>query len=389
MTEMVHGTPPVQVGEAVLSRWWRTVDRWTIAAVILLFAIGLLLALAASPPLAVRNNVSPFFYFERQLVFGVLALVVMLVVSMFPPGLVRRWAVVGWVGAMMVLIALPVIGTSHGMGAVRWLSLRGIVSVQPSEFLKPVLAVTCAWLLAAAAEPNGPPGRLLSLGAVLFAVATLVIQPDFGQSALILFTWGVMYFISGAPMLVIVALAGFVAAGGMVAYNTSAHFAGRINRFLEPGVEDRTQVAYALSAIQEGGLFGVGVGEGQVKWTLPEAHTDFIVSVAAEEYGFALVAVIIGLYATICLRSLSRLARERDPFCRIAGTGLATLMTAQAMINLGVAARLLPAKGMTLPFISYGGSSLIAMGALVGMLLALTRARPQGEIGTILRARGR
>jgi cell division protein FtsW len=388
MTEMVHGTPPIQVGEAVLSRWWRTVDRWTIFAVILLFAIGLLLALAASPPLAARHNVSPFHYFERQLVFGIAALAVMLVVSMLSPALVRRWAVLGWIVAMLVVMALPVIGTSHGMGAVRWLSLRGL-SVQPSEFLKPMLAVTCAWLLAAAAEPNGPPGRILSLGVAAFAVAFLVIQPDFGQSVLVLFAWGVMYFVSGAPMLVIFLLAGIVALGGMAAYATSSHFAGRINRFLEADVDERSQVGYALSAIQEGGLFGVGVGEGQVKWTLPEAHTDYIVAVAAEEYGFALVAVIIGLYATICLRALSRLARERDPFCRIAGTGLVALMTAQAMINLGVAARLLPAKGMTLPFVSYGGSSLIAMGLLVGMLLALTRSRPQGEIGTILRSRGR
>ncbi len=184
--------------------------------------------------------------------------------------------------------------------------------------------------------------------------------------------------------------------GGVVAYGASSHFARRIDGFLAAEVGERTQIGYAITAIQEGGLFGVGVGEGQVKWILPEAQTDYIIAVAAEEYGFALVAVvialvavIIGLYAVVCLRALSRLARERDPFCRLAGTGLATLLTAQAMINLGVAARLLPAKGMTLPFISQGGSSLIACGLLAGMLLSMTRTRPQGEIGTILRSRGR
>jgi cell division protein FtsW len=386
MTEIVHGTLPAQAGEPVLSRWWRTVDRWTIFAVILLFAIGLLLALALPPPAPAGGEA--FYYFARHLQIGLVALALMLTVSVLPPATVRRWAVVGWLMAMGVLLLLPLIGTSQGMGAVRWLSLGGI-SVQPSEMLKPMLAVTCAWMLAAAAEPNGPPGRLLSLGVTLAAVALLVIQPDFGQSVLILFTWGVMYFVSGGPMLLIVLLAGLVAGGGVVAYGIWPHFARRIDGFLSDEVNARSQVGYAITAIQEGGLFGVGVGEGQIKSTLPEAQTDYIIAVAAEEYGFALVAVVIALYATICLRSLSRLARERDPFCRLAGTGLVTLLTVQAMINLGVAARLLPAKGMTLPFISQGGSSLMASGVLMGMLLSLTRTRPQGEIGTLLRSRGR
>lgn len=388
MTEMVHGTLPAQVGEPVLSRWWRTVDRWTIFAAILLFAIGLLLALALPPPVSMRDDPQAFYYFDRHLKLGLVAFAVMLAVSVLPPATVRRWAVLGWAITMVVLLLLPAIGTSQGMGAVRWLSIAG-QSVQPSEFLKPMLAVICAWMLAAAAEPNGPPGRLMSLGATLAAVALLVIQPDFGQSALILFAWAVMYFVSGAPMLVILLLGGLVAFGGVVAYGASSHFAGRIDGFLAADVGARTQIGYAIAAIQEGGLFGVGVGEGQVKWTLPEAHTDYIIAVAAEEYGFALVAIIIALYALICLRALSRLARERDPFCRLAGTGLVSLLSVQAMINLGVAARLLPAKGMTLPFISQGGSSLIATGLLVGMLLSMTRTRPQGEIGTILRSRGR
>lgn len=228
----------------------------------------------------------------------------------------------------------------------------------------------------------------MSLALTGFAVGLLVIQPDFGQSALILFAWGVMYFVSGASMVVILTLAGVVAVGGVLAYSGSEHFARRIDGFLAAEVDARSQLGYAASAIQEGGLFGMGVGEGQVKWQLPDAHTDFIIAVAAEEYGFLLVAAIIALYATICLRALSRLARERDAFARIAGTGLVALVSIQAMINMGVAVRLLPAKGMTLPFVSYGGSSLIATGLLMGMLLALTRSRPQGEIGTILRSSG-
>ncbi len=388
MTEMVHGTVSASAGEPVLSRWWRTVDRWTISCVLLLFAIGLILSLASTPPLAARNNLSAFYYFNRQAVFGVVAIGVMLVVSMMPLALIRRWAVLGWAVSMLLLLALPFIGTDFGKGAVRWLSL-GFTSIQPSEFLKPVLVVTTAWMLAAALEPNGPPGRMMSLAVTGAAVILLVIQPDFGQSALVLFAWGVMYFVSGAAMVIIMILAGLAVLGGVMAYGRSEHFARRIDAFLSPEIDARSQLGYAQSAIQEGGLFGLGVGEGQVKWHLPDAHTDFIIAVAAEEYGFLLVGVIIALYATICLRALVRLARERDSFARIAGTGLAALVSAQAFINIGVAARLLPAKGMTLPWVSYGGSSLIAMGLLLGMLLALTRTRPQGEIGQILRAKGR
>ncbi|HHX91344.1 MAG TPA: cell division protein FtsW [Paracoccus sp.] len=388
MTEMVHGTMPAHVGEPVLSRWWRTVDRWTISCVLLLFAAGLLLALASSPPLATRNNLPPFYYFERQIIFGAVAITVMFLVSMMSPATIRRWAVVGFAASLAALLMLPFIGTDFGKGAVRWISF-GFASVQPSEFMKPCLAVLAAWLLAAGQDLNGPPGRSLSFGVTLAVVFLLVLQPDFGQAALVLFGWGVMYFVSGASMVIILGLAGSVILGGVVAYNGSEHFARRIDGFLSAEIDARSQLGYATSAIQEGGLFGMGVGEGQVKWQLPDAHTDFIIAVAAEEYGFVLVALIIALYAIICLRALSRLTRERDPFIRLAGTGLVAMFSVQAMINMGVAVRLLPAKGMTLPFVSYGGSSLVAMGLMMGMLLALTRARPQGEIGDILLTRGR
>jgi cell division protein FtsW len=198
-----------------------------------------------------------------------------------------------------------------------------------------------------------------------------------------------MYFVAGAPMLLLVCMAGVVVMGGIFAYNSSEHFARRIDGFLNPDVDPTTQLGYATNAIREGGLFGVGVGEGQVKWSLPDAHTDFIVAVAAEEYGLLLVLILILLYAMIVVRSLFRLMRERDPFIRLAGTGLACMFGVQAMINMGVAVRLLPAKGMTLPFVSYGGSSLIAGGIAIGMLLAFTRSRPQGGIADLLRGGGR
>ncbi|WP_282021456.1 putative lipid II flippase FtsW [Ruegeria faecimaris] len=387
MTEMVYGAVQNQRGEPILPKWWRTIDRWTMSCVLILFVIGLLLGLASSPPLAGRNGFDPFHYVERQALFGGLALVAMLLTSMMSPTLVRRLAVLGFLAAFVALVFLPVFGTDFGKGAVRWYSL-GFASLQPSEFLKPGFIVVAAWLLAASQQINGPPGRLWSFALCMAIVAMLVMQPDFGQACLILFGWGVMYFVAGAPMLLLVGMAGFVVLGGMFAYSNSEHFARRIDGFLNQEVDPTTQLGYATNAIREGGLFGVGVGEGQVKWSLPDAHTDFIIAVAAEEYGLILVLIIIALYSLIVVRSLLRLMRERDMFIRLAGTGLACMFGVQAMINMGVAVRLLPAKGMTLPFVSYGGSSLIAGGIAIGMLLAFTRTRPQGELGDILRGRG-
>jgi cell division protein FtsW len=388
MTEMVYGTVPMRDGEPILPRWWRTIDKLSMVCVFILFGIGLLLGLAASPPLAERNGFDAFYYVERQALFGGLALVAMICTTMMSPQLVRRLGVIGFIAAFVALALLPFFGTDFGKGAVRWYSL-GFGSFQPSEFLKPGFIIVAAWLMAASQEINGPPGRMYSLIVTAAIVMMLALQPDFGQACLILFGWAVMYFVAGAPIVLLVLLAGGTVLAGSLAYNSSEHFARRIDGFLSPDVDPRTQLGYATNAIQEGGFFGVGVGEGQVKWSLPDAHTDFIIAVAAEEYGLILVLVIIGLFTTITVRSLLRLMRERDPFIRLAGTGMACIFGIQAMINIGVAVRMLPAKGMTLPFVSYGGSSLIAGGIAVGALLAFTRSRPQGQIGDILINRGK
>lgn len=387
MTEMVFGTTPVRAGDPILPRWWRTLDKWALACVLGLFAVGLLLGLAASVPLAEKNNLPRFYYVQRQAIFGGMALIVMLVMSMMPPRQIRRIGVLGFVIAFLAILSLPVIGTDFGKGATRWLSL-GFVSVQPSEFLKPGFVALCAWFMAASQEVGGPSGRLYSFIAAMVIVLLLALQPDFGQASLVLFSWLVMYFVAGSPVILMVGVAGLAGIGGFFSYNMSEHFARRINSFLSSEIDANTQLYFATNAIQEGRFFGVGVGEGQVKWSLPDAHTDFIIAVAAEEYGLVMVLLIILLYCTIVTRSLLRLLKERDPFARIAGTGLACAFGVQALINMGVAVRLLPAKGMTLPFVSYGGSSVIASGIAVGMLLALTRTRPQCEFAEILR-RGR
>lgn len=387
MTEMVYGAVPIRDGEPILPKWWRTIDKWSLSCVLILFAIGMLLGFAASVPLAEKNGFPPFHYVTKQAIFGGGALIAMILTSMMSPVVVRRLAVLGFLVSFVALALLPFFGTDFGKGAMRWYSL-GFASVQPSEFLKPGFVVAAAWMMAASQDINGPPGKLWSFVLCVAIVLMLALQPDFGQACLVLFGWGVMYFVAGAPILLLVGMAGLVIFGGTVAYSNSEHFARRIDGFLSPDVDPRTQLGYATNAIQEGGLFGVGVGEGQVKWSLPDAHTDFIIAVAAEEYGLILVLCIIALYMGIVVRSLLRLVRERDPFIRLAGTGLACMFGVQAMINMGVAVRLLPAKGMTLPFVSYGGSSVIASGIAIGMLLAFTRSRPQGEISDLL-GRGR
>ncbi|NRB04113.1 MAG: putative lipid II flippase FtsW [Rhodobacteraceae bacterium] len=383
MTEMVYGTVPQRDGEPILPKWWRTIDKLSLGCVLILFSIGLLLGLAASVPLAEKNGFPPFHYVFRQAFFGGVALVVMIITSMMRPTLVRRLAVLGFIVTFVALAMLPFFGTDFGKGAVRWYSL-GFASVQPSEFLKPGFVVVAAWMLASSYELNGPPGRTWSFALTCTIALLLVLQPDFGQACLVLFGWGVMYFVAGAPIMLLMCMAGLVVFGGILAYNSSEHFAGRIDGFLSAEVDPTTQLGYATNAIREGGLFGVGVGEGTVKWSLPDAHTDFIIAVAAEEYGLILVLTVIALFLTIVVRSFLRLMQEHDPFIRLAGTGLAAMFGVQAIINMGVAVRLLPAKGMTLPFVSYGGSSVIASGIALGMLLAFTRTRAQGKITEVL-----
>ena len=386
MTEMVYGSVPKARGEPVISKWWRTIDRWTLSSIFILFAIGILLGFAASPPLAARNGFEPFHYVQRQMIFGSLAILVMLVTSLMPVLWIRRFAVIGFLVAFVATLLLPYFGTDFGKGSVRWYSL-GFSSLQPSEFLKPAFVVVTAWLIAASQEINGPPGKTWSFLLAVSVALVLVLQPDFGQACLVIFAWGVIYFVAGAHLNLLIGMAGAVVGAGTIAYSASEHFARRIDGFLSPEVDPRTQLGYATNAIQEGGFFGVGVGEGEVKWSLPDAHTDFIIAVAAEEYGFVLVALIIIIFAGIVINSLVRLMREREAFVRFAGAGLVAMFGIQAVINMGVAVRLLPAKGMTLPFVSYGGSSLIAGGIAIGMLLAFTRTRPQKDVTDLMLGR--
>lgn len=359
---------------SVIGNWWASVDRWTLGALLILFVVGMVLGLAASPPLAEKNGLWTYHYVVRQAVFSVIGFAVILVLSMARPSTIRRFGVLLFLIAFAAIAALPWFGTDFGKGAARWYSL-GVIALQPSEFIKPGLALTGAWLMAGAMEEGGPPGRLIAAVLAISIAAILALQPDFGQAMLVLCLWAAMFFASGAPMILLIGFCALVGLGGGFAYMESEHVARRIDGYLADGVDPRSQLAYAQSAISEGGLFGVGAAEGQVKWTLPDAHTDFIIAVAAEEFGLVLTLGIALVFLMITLRALSRLLDERNNFMRLAGIGLVVQFGLQAFINISVAVRLLPAKGMTLPFISYGGSSMLASSLVMGALLAMTRDR--------------
>ena len=381
MTELTFRAMLVRRPEgSVIGNWWQSVDRWTLGALLALFAVGAVLGLAASPPLAEKNGLWTYHYVVRQAVFALIGLGVIGVISMMDVAAIRRFGVLLFLGTFAATAALPWFGTDFGKGAVRWYSL-GVIGLQPSEFLKPAFAIAAAWLMAGAMERAGPPGRLVSGLLAAGIAAILALQPDFGQAMLVLCLWAAMLFASGAPIVILLGFALIVGAGGTFAYMESEHVARRIDGYLAEGVDPRTQLAYAQSAISEGGFFGVGAAQGQVKWTLPDAHTDFIIAVAAEEFGLILTLGIAALYLFITLRALSRLLDERNNFIRLAGIGLAVQFGLQAFVNFSVAIRLLPAKGMTLPFISYGGSSLLASALVMGALLAMTRSRASEPIG--------
>jgi cell division protein FtsW len=359
---------------SVIGRWWWTVDRWTMAAVALLVAIGALLIMAASPAVAERLGSDHFHFVRRQLLFFLPAgLLVMFGVSLLSPKHVRRFACLGFVAAL-AMMAVTLFNGQEIKGATRWISLAGI-TVQPSEFVKPTFAVVIAWMFAAQRLSVGIPGNALSLGLYVLVAGLLLLQPDVGMTLVVSAVWFIEFFLAGLPLFWV--LVGLVAGlGGLVAaYFTFSHVASRIDRFLDPSAGDSYQVTTALHAFHYGGLFGRGPGEGRVKAVLPDAHTDFILAVAGEEFGLILCLLVVGVFAFIVLRGFARMLTEENLFVLLATSGLLVQFGLQAIINMASTLHLMPTKGMTLPFISYGGSSMLALALGMGMVLALTRKR--------------
>lgn len=359
----------------VLSEWWWTVDRLLLGSLLVLMMVGIVLCLAASPPVAARLGINdPFHFVDRQIFFLLPAIGVLFGTSFLQPRTIRRICVVVFAVFLVLLFATLVIGPEV-KGARRWLNLAGI-TVQPSEFLKPAFVVLAAWLFSESGKRPEMPAQFLAVVLLGSVLLPLVMQPDFGQTTLICLVWGALFFLAGLRWIWMVGLGGVGAAGLFLAYKFVPHVTKRIDRFLDPASGDTYQVDTALESFRHGGWLGQGPGEGTVKRILPDGHTDFVFSVAAEEFGIILCLILLALFAFIILRSLNRAVKEQDPFSRFAATGLAMLFGLQACINMAVNVHLMPAKGMTLPFISYGGSSLISIAFGMGMLLAFCRAKP-------------
>jgi len=363
-----------RVERGPVAEWFWTIDRLFLVTFVLLMGIGFMLSFAASPAVAERLGLDSFHFVKRHAVFMLPALGVMIGLSFLSPRQVRRTAMV-ILGLSLVMMVLALFFGIEVKGARRWVTIASI-SIQPSEFMKPAFVVICAWLFAEHARQPDIPGNLFAI--LLFAIvaALLVAQPDLGQTILTSVVWGGMFFMAGMPWLWITVLGGLGSAGLVGAYLTLPHVAGRIDRFLT-GEGDTFQTDTAREAIIRGDWFGQGPGEGIVKRIIPDSHTDFIFSVAAEEFGIIFCIVLVSIFAFLVLRGLSHAFKERDDFNRFAVAGLVLQIGVQSMINIGVNLELLPAKGMTLPLISYGGSSMIAICVTAGFILALTRRRPE------------
>jgi cell division protein FtsW len=361
-----------------LSEWWRTIDRLTLAALATLMLGGIILGLAASPPVAARIGLDPFHFVDRQVLFLIPAVAVLLVTSFLAPGELRKVALVVFVISLVLVAATPYFGAEI-KGARRWLVILG-VNIQPSEFLKPAFVVLIAWLFGESGKRPDMPANTVALALLLIVVSLLVLQPDFGQTMLITLVWGALFYMAGMRFVWVLGLGATAGIGLLAAFLTVPHVAQRINRFLDPASGDTFNIDIATESFVRGGWFGRGPGEGTIKRILPEGHTDFVFAVAGEEFGVVLCLILVALFAFIVIRALLKAMHNHDPFIRFAAAGLAILFGLQSTINMAVNLHLMPAKGMTLPFISYGGSSLISLAYGMGMLIALTRERPRAQL---------
>ena len=365
-----------RIDQSPVARWWWTVDRWSLVALAVLIGFGVVLSLAASPPVAERIGYDGMHFVRRHLAMLPLAIGVMFLVSLQPPRTIRRVAVIGFAIALALLALTFVIGVEI-KGARRWINLPGL-SLQPSEFVKPTFAVVAAWLFAEQKLHPRFPGNLICTALFLLVMAMLIKQPDIGMAGVVAAVWFAQFFMAGLRLYW--AAAGALAGvGGLVgAYLYLPHVRVRVDHFLDPAAGDSYQVTRSIEAFANGGLWGRGPGEGTVKDVLPDAHADFVFAVAGEEFGVIACLALVALFAFIVLRGFSRMSQEGSLFVLLAATGLLVQFGLQAAINMASSLHLIPTKGMTLPFLSYGGSSMLALGLGMGMMLALTRRRLGG-----------
>jgi cell division protein FtsW len=366
-----------RANNTMLARWWMTIDRWTLGALCLLIGCGYIMVLAASPAVAQRIHAERDMFIIKQLVFLAFALVVIVGVSMLPPRTVRRLALAGCLLALLATAMTLVVGV-EAKGAARWISIAGN-RIQPSEFLKPCFALTTAWLLARQRREPKFPGALIALGLFLVIAAILKKQPDVGMLAVIGAVFLIQLFVSGINMFLIGLLLCLSGGGGVLLYTLLPHVHRRVDQFLYGKDGSNYQIGKVMEAFANGGLTGRGAGEGMVKDSIPDVHADVVFAVVGEEFGLIVCLLLVGVFAFVVLRGLLRLMREQDLFVVFAAAGLLSGFGLQTMVNLFSTLGMMPTKGMTLPLISYGGSSAVAVGLGMGMLLSLTRARARDE----------
>lgn len=362
---------------SVLGRWWWTIDRWSLGALGVLIGLGAIMVAAASPPVAERINLPEYHFIQRHLILLVPAVGILITCSTLSVSWVRRLSLLVLLASLAATAATLVIGVEI-KGATRWLSLPGM-TLQPSEFLKPAFVVAAAWLFSLQKTDSDVPGYVASALLYALVMAMLLMQPDLGMAVVVTAVWGVQFFIAGLPIAAVVVLGLVAVGGGIASYFAFPHVASRIDRFLDPASGDSYQIDRSLDAFASGGVWGVGPGEGSVKLFLPDAHSDFVFAVAGEEFGLLWCLLLVALFAFVVLRSLVRASRSANLFVVLAAAGLAAQFGFQALINMGSTLSLIPTKGMTLPFISYGGSSMLALAMGTGLLLAMTRRQAGGR----------
>lgn len=363
------------------SDWWWTVDRWLLAGLCALMVLGVVFTMAGSPPVAERLGLPTFHFVNRHLLYLAPAIAIMAGVSLLTPRGVRRTALIVYTLAMIGVFAAIQFGVEI-KGSRRW-----IMGVQPSEFAKPCFVILAAWAFSEGARRRDVPGTAFALLLLPATIIPFMLQPDFGQTVLVSVVWAGLFFLAGLHILWVAGIGTLGVAGGYFAYKFLPHVRVRMDKFLNAGADgpatnpgNSFQSDVAVDSFVQGGWLGKGPGEGTLKRILPDSHTDFIFAVTGEEFGVIVAFALMLIFAFIVMRGFTLALRNEDPFCRFAASGLIMLFGLQSAINMGVNLHLLPAKGMTLPFISYGGSSLLSLAIGMGFLIAVTRRRPRSAI---------
>ncbi len=364
--------------KSIFGEWWWTVDRGMLSAFLVLIVFGVVLVATASPPVAERIGLGSFYFLKRHVLLLVPATMMLIGVSMLDRRQIWRLSSLVFAGSIVALILVLATGTEI-KGAQRWIRIFGF-SLQPSEFTKPAFLIVAAWLMGLQKTKENVRGNLIAAGLYFLVITLFLLQPDLGMTVILTASWAAQIFLAGLPFRWLFAFGAAGIAGLVAVYFSFDHVKSRIDRFIDPSSGDNFQVERSLDAFQNGGLFGTGPGQGSVKLGLPDAHADFIFSVLGEEFGLFFVLILMLILGFILLRGFNRLMDHDDMFTVLAAGGLLTMFGLQAMVHMGSTLNLLPTKGMTLPFISYGGSSALSMGFAMGVVLALTRRQRRSSI---------